>query len=145
MSRLKPDLLHTNYYIFALVYWQLALITNTHQCQDLVYVQQQPNGWLLLSPNPSFWFVLFGDSFSEGGASGRSLPPGLTEEEALELELELRKVFYTLATFFIPQLICTFFQLQIISLFFFSSSFFGKCNRMKSVYQLSGFQSRYQT
>ncbi|XP_060787940.1 tpd52 like 2a isoform X4 [Neoarius graeffei] len=32
------------------------------------------------------------DSFCEGGASGRSLPPGLTEEEALELELELRKV-----------------------------------------------------
>ncbi|KAF4072275.1 hypothetical protein AMELA_G00261120 [Ameiurus melas] len=31
-------------------------------------------------------------SFSEGGASGRSLPPGLTEEEAVELELELTKV-----------------------------------------------------
>ncbi|XP_053481063.1 tpd52 like 2a isoform X3 [Ictalurus furcatus] len=31
-------------------------------------------------------------SFSEGGASGRSLPPGLTEEEAVELELELTRV-----------------------------------------------------
>lgn len=45
-----------------------------------------------MSSNPSFWFVLFGGSFSEGGASGRSLPPGLTEEEAVELELELTRV-----------------------------------------------------
>ncbi|TSW62382.1 Nucleolar protein 4-like [Bagarius yarrelli] len=45
------------------------------------------------SPNLSFWFVLSKkDSFNEGGASGRTLPPGLTEEEAAELELELTKV-----------------------------------------------------
>ncbi|XP_046727580.1 tpd52 like 2a isoform X4 [Silurus meridionalis] len=31
-------------------------------------------------------------SFTEGGASGRTLPPGLTEEEAVELEVELTKV-----------------------------------------------------
>ncbi|XP_058245147.1 tpd52 like 2a isoform X5 [Hemibagrus wyckioides] len=31
-------------------------------------------------------------SFSEGGAGERTLPPGLTEEEAAELELELTKV-----------------------------------------------------
>ncbi|KAK3566395.1 hypothetical protein QTP86_032280 [Hemibagrus guttatus] len=31
-------------------------------------------------------------SFSEGGAGERTLPPGLTEEEAAELELELSKV-----------------------------------------------------
>lgn len=45
-----------------------------------------------MSPNPSFWFVLSVGSFTEGGASGRTLPPGLTEEEATELELELTKV-----------------------------------------------------
>ncbi|KAI5095000.1 tumor protein D52-like 2a isoform 4 [Silurus meridionalis] len=44
------------------------------------------------SPNSSFWFVLSGGSFTEGGASGRTLPPGLTEEEAVELEVELTKV-----------------------------------------------------
>ncbi|XP_027022580.1 tpd52 like 2a isoform X15 [Tachysurus fulvidraco] len=32
------------------------------------------------------------DTFTEGGASERTLPPGLTEEEAAELELELSKV-----------------------------------------------------
>ncbi|XP_026782269.3 tpd52 like 2a isoform X2 [Pangasianodon hypophthalmus] len=31
-------------------------------------------------------------SFTEGGASARTLPPGLTEQEAVELELELSKV-----------------------------------------------------
>lgn len=45
-----------------------------------------------MSPNPSFWFVLSEGSFSEGGASAGTLPPGLTEEEAVELELELSKV-----------------------------------------------------
>ncbi|XP_060738460.1 tpd52 like 2a isoform X8 [Tachysurus vachellii] len=32
------------------------------------------------------------DTFTEGGANERTLPPGLTEEEAAELELELSKV-----------------------------------------------------
>lgn len=72
------------------------MITNTRKCQDPVCAVAYRPVVHDMSPNPSFWFVLFGGSFSQGGASGGTLPPGLTEEEAAELELELTKVLHVL-------------------------------------------------